>query len=173
MQKYFKIITLVALLISIVACGKKSETVFVEKDGEKYEIADQVSFYYPKDFQMNSTLENKEVVQFVKDKEVISYRTIIDDTDNDIKDLPELYAGQLEEDGATHVGYKNVEVTSGLLCQEFTGNYQSTGIQFKHMVYFSSHYTYVLSYDAPKDVYEKNISEITQYLNSLVVHSES
>ena len=172
MRTYIKIVVLIALLVSIVACGKRSETVYVEKDGKKYEIADQVSFYYPKSFQMNTTLENKEIIQFVRNQEVISYRTIIDDTDNDVSDLPELYAGQLEEDGAKDVGYKNVEVTSGLVCQEFTGSYQSTGIQFIHMAYFTSHSTYVLSYEAPKDDYEKNIGVITQYLNSRVVHSE-
>lgn len=172
MRTCLKIIAVIAVLVSVVACGKQPKSVSVEKDGSKYEIADQISFYYPKDFQMNTTLENKEIIQFVRNQEVISYRTIVDDTDNDINDLPELYAGQLEEDGADNVGYKNVEITSGLVCQEFTGNYISTGIQFKHMVYFTVHSTYVLSYEAPTQEYEKNIGEMTHYLNSLVVRGE-
>ena len=106
--------TIVTLLLTVFACGKKSETVFLEKDGTLYEVADQVSFYYPKDFKMDTSVENKAIVQFVREQEVMSYQTIIDDTDNEIDDMPELYAGQLEEDGAIDVGYKNLKIDSGL-----------------------------------------------------------
>ena len=114
MRTCLKIIAVIAVLVSVVACGKQPKSVSVEKDGSKYEIADQISFYYPKDFQMNTTLENKEIIQFVRNQEVISYRTIVDDTDNDINDLPELYAGQLEEDGADNVGYNKWSCVSGV-----------------------------------------------------------
>ena len=172
MRACLKVVTIVTLLLTVFACGKKSETVFLEKDGTLYEVADQVSFYYPKDFKMDTSVENKAIVQFVRKQEVMSYQTIIDDTDNEIDDMPELYAGQLEEDGAIDVGYKNLKIDSGLNCQEFTGTYQSTGIKFKHLVYFTANSEYVLSYQAPQKVYDDEISIISQYLNSLKVHKE-
>lgn len=172
MRAYLKVATVVTLLITVFACGKKSDTVFLEKDGTLYEVADQVSFYYPKEYKMDTSVENKSIVQFVKDQEVISYQTIVDDTDNKREDLPELYAGQLEEDGAIDVGYKNLKIDSGLNCQEFTGAYKSTGIKFKHLVYFTENSEYVLSYQAPQKVYDEEISVVSQYLNSLKVHKE-
>ena len=159
MRACLKVVTIVTLLLTVFACGKKSETVFLEKDGTLYEVADQVSFYYPKDFKMDTSVENKAIVQFVREQEVMSYQTIIDDTDNEIDDMPELYAGQLEEDGAIDVGYKNLKIDSG-------------GIKFKHLVYFTANSEYVLSYQAPQKVYDDEISIISQYLNSLKVHKE-
>ena len=90
MRACLKVVTIVTLLLTVFACGKKSETVFLEKDGTLYEVADQVSFYYPKDFKMDTSVENKAIVQFVREQEVMSYQTIIDDTDNEIDDMPEL-----------------------------------------------------------------------------------
>jgi hypothetical protein len=54
MRACLKVVTIVTLLLTVFACGKKSETVFLEKDGTLYEVADQVSFYYPKDFKMDT-----------------------------------------------------------------------------------------------------------------------
>lgn len=170
MRNFHKIMLILLLGISIGACGEKTDNVFVEKDGQKYEVADQGSFYYPKDFQMDTSSKNNEVISFVKDQEMISYTMIIDDTDNRLEDMPELYAGQLEEDGATEVGFKNITIDSGLNCQEFSGVYLSTGIKFKHMVYFTNDATYVLSYQAPQKVYDQKIGDISKYLDSLVVH---
>lgn len=169
MRTFIKVIAIMTLAFSFVACGKKTENVFVEKDGTQYEIADHSSFYYPKNFSMDTSSQNNEMISFVKDQEVISYTMIIDDTDNKVEDMPALYAGQLEEDGASDVGFKNVTVDSGLLCQEFTGYYKATGIKFKHMVYFTSEASYVLSYQAPESIYDKHIADMTRYLNSLIV----
>lgn len=172
MRLYVKVITIMTIFVSLFACGKKSETVFLETDGKQYEIADQVSFYYPKDFEIDTTAENKEVVRFVKEQEVMTYTTVNDDTDNKIDDMPELYAGQLEEDGASDVGYKNLKITSGLTCQEFTGIFKATGMKFKHMVYFTAEASYIFTYQAPQKTYDEDITIISEYLGSLAVHHE-
>ncbi|MEG0685481.1 MAG: hypothetical protein RR428_10510, partial [Coprobacillus sp.] len=59
---------------------------------------------------------------------------------------------------------------SGIKCQEFTGTFKSTGMKFKHTVFFTQKATYMYAYQAPQDVYEEEISTISQYLESLVVH---
>lgn len=163
---------LVAFFVFGLFCCSKNDKVFLEKDGQKYEIANQVTFYYPKDFTLNTDSTNKEIVQFIYEDEVIAYQMIKNDTDNLVEQMPQLYAGQLEEDGAIQVKYQSVELESGLQCQKFTGTYQSTGIKFMHMVYFAKNATYVLSYQSPQNVYDDYIAMMSQYLDSLVVHDE-
>lgn len=156
----------------VVACGQKSQKVYLEKDGHLYEVADQVSFYYPKDFEIDANNDNKEKLQFVKEQQVLSYLTLKDDTDNKVEDMPNLYEGQLEEDGAQDVAMYSTKLDNGMTCYEYTGMYTATGLKFKHMIYFTSEATYIYAYQAPKDVYEENIAVMTQYLNSLTVHRE-
>lgn len=167
------LVAIVGFLCMIVACERESREVFLEKDGTLYEIADQVSFYYPKEFELNINNDNKEIIQFVSEKESFYYTMEIDDTDNYIEDRPELYAGQLEEDGAKDVHYKSVQLESAIECHEFTGSYVATGMKFKHIVYFSEEATFIYIYQAPQDVYDDHIVEMTQYLESLTVHKET
>lgn len=171
MRAFVKGFLIAFLLFGLFCCGK-NDKVFLEKDGQKYEIANQVTFYYPKDFTLNTDSTNKEVVQFIYEDEVMAYQMIKNDTDNLIEQMPQLYAGQLEEDGAIDVKYHDVELESGLQCQEFTGTYQATGIAFKHMVYFAKNAAYVFSYQSPQSVYDDHIAVMSQYLDSLVVHEE-
>ncbi len=170
MRTKIKILTVIVLLLSFFACGRKYKNVSLEKEGTEYKIADLASFYYPKDYELDTKSDNQQIVRFVKEEEVIFYTTISDDTDNQLDDLPELYAGQLEEDGAENVAFKNIQIKSGLNCQEFTGSYMSTGIKFEHMVYFTDTATYVLAYQAPEKFYDENIQVVNQFLESLTVH---
>ncbi len=171
-MKYISKIIISLFVVFIVSCGQKSQSVFLEKDGCLYEVADQVSFYYPKDFEIDQNNDNKEILQFVKDQEVLNYKTLKDDTDNKVEDMPKLYAGQLEEDGAQDVYYLSTKLDSGIECYEFTGLYTATGLKFKHMIYFTAEAEYIYIYQAPQDIYDENISIISQYLNSLTVHHE-
>lgn len=172
-MKYIRKVFICLFIISlVVACGQKSQKVNLEKDGNLYEVADLVSFYYPKDFKIDSTHDNKEKLQFVKDQEILYYLTLKDDTDNKVEDMPKLYEGQLEEDGAQDVEMYSIELDNGMTCYEYTGMYTATGLKFKHMTYFTSDATYVYAYQAPQDVYDKNITIVAQYLSSLTVHHE-
>lgn len=170
MKNCTRIILVISLLLCLLACTQKTDNVYVEKDGTKYEVTQQVSFYYPKDFSMDASSTDTNAISFIKDQEVIIYSMIPDDTDNKVEDMPDLYEGQLEEDGATDVGYKNVEVDSGLICQEFTGVFESNGIKFKDVVYFRQDAAFVLRYKAPEKVYNENIENISKFLNSIIVH---
>lgn len=172
-MKYFKrCFHAFMVMLFIVACGQKSQ-IFLEKDGILYEIGEQVSFYYPKDYEIDPTNENKEEIRFIKEQEVIEYTIVKDDTVNKVEDMPTLYEGELEAEGAIDISVYNVTLDSGMKCQNFTGVYNASGMYFKHIVYFTNEATYIYSYQAPKDVYEKNIDEITPYLKSLAVHHEN
>lgn len=170
MRISMKIFAAVLLVSSLFACGKKDEAISLERDGNLYKVADQVSFYYPKDFELDTSHENQKVVRFVKEDEAYSYSTMKDDTDNVLEDLPRLYEGQLEEDGAIQVSYLEKTIPSGIDCYQFTGTYQASGLKFMQMVYFTEEASYVYSYQAPESFYNENERTVLQYLESLTVH---
>ncbi len=156
-------------LLTLCACGQTDENVLVEKTGIKYELAQNDSFYYPKDFKMNLDRDLTNSISFYRDHEVIKYQKVLNEDDNLLEDLPLLYEGELEQSGANKVSYIEKEIDSGLKCYEYTGIYESSGIYFKHMVYFTDEASYVLSYEASKELFDKNIEDISMYLNSLVI----
>ncbi|MCD7839826.1 MAG: hypothetical protein LUG46_04270 [Erysipelotrichaceae bacterium] len=166
----FKILCLCILLVIISACEEKSHIVSLEKDGTLYEITDQASFYYPNRFSIDTSSDNIDAVHFIDDDEIMTYFSLTDDTDNLIEDMPDLYQGQLEEEGATDVSYRGITLDSGLECYKFYGIYSSSGMKFEHIVFFTTECTYALTYQASESVYDENIEEMNQYLESLTVH---
>ena len=125
MKISIKILAVLLLVVTLFACEKEKTDISLERDGTLYEVADQVSFYYPKDFQLNVNNENQKDVRFTKNDEMYIYATIIDDTDNVLNELPQLYGGQLEEEGAIDVYYYKEVIPSGIECYQFTGDRKS------------------------------------------------
>lgn len=170
-MKSLKYSLLVLLAISLCACGKKDETVNIEKEGTKYEIGDEVSFYYPKSFNvgMNNLVEDStQVINFVTEDgtQQFYYTTISEVTDNPAEDLVTLYEGQLEETGVSNVKVTEPVLENGLKCYEFEGVVDATKIQFKNLVYFGDNKTYVYGYQAAKEDYQDNIKQMTTYLET-------
>ena len=161
---------IVCILLCVSACHNQKETLFIEKDGKLYEIFDQVSFYYPETFKADTATFDAKTIQFFKDKEIISYSSYTDITDNTTEEMAELYEGQLQQGGASDVAYFLKTLPSGNECYIYTGKYVNTGIKLKQIVYFSKNATYIYNYQAPHDLYDKNIDVISKYLESLTVH---
>ena len=163
----------ICLLIGILfSCTNQKETIYVDRDGVLYEVADQVSFYYPKTFSIDISRENTDIVQFTRDQEVITYSMRVDNSDNLITDMPHLYEGELETMGAKEIAFHKKTLDSGNECYMFSGYYGATGIKFKHIVFFSIEETYIYAYQAPKDIYDDHIQTITHYLETLTIHYE-
>ena len=162
---------IVFLCLMMVGCGQKKQ-VFLEKDGDLYEIGDQVSFYYPKEFEIDTSVENKNIVRFLDDDETMWYSTVKDDTDNKVTDMPDLYQGQLKMEGASQITYNKVTLESGLDCYNFSGFYSGSGIKFNHIVYFTHEATYCYAYEAAAQVYDENVMNRSEYLLSLTVHHD-
>ena len=167
----WKKVFLMFLSIVLFACNSKETKVVFETEGIEYTVADSVSFYYPKSFNVNTDDDNKLSVNLLRDDEVLKYKMIVNDSDNVVEDMARLYLGQLEEDGAIEADYSSIVLENELKVYEFSGIYAS-GMKFKHVVYFGSSATYVYEYQASEKVYDKNISVITQYLRTLTVHNE-
>lgn len=171
MKTLKKVLIIFVCVMFMVACGRK-ERVFLEKDGTLYKIGDQVTFYYPKDFEIDTTHEDKNQIRFIDEDEVLSFFTVLKQTENKLSEMPQLYAGELEENGASDVKYYDITLDSGIQCQSITGMFQSSGLKFKRIVYFTEHATYSYCYEAVQDIYDENIDVINQYLESLTVHHD-
>lgn len=167
-----KKIFFVLLSFILFACNSGNVKVILETEGTEYKIMDSVSFYYPKDYKIDIGNEPNDSVLLLKDDEMLKYQMLLNDTDNNINDLPHLYLGQLEEDGAVNGEFSSIVLENELKCFEFTGVYSTSGIKFKHLVYFGEKAIYVYMYQAPENVYDNNINVATQYLRSLTVHIE-
>lgn len=170
-MKSFKYIVLLILVVGLCACGKTDEAVNIEKEGTKYEIGDEVSFYYPKNFSIgmnNLVEESTDIINFVSDdgSQQFYYTTVSDTTDNPDEDLVALYEGQLEETGVSNVKITEPVLENGLKCYEFEGVIDATKIKFKNLVYFGNNKTFVYGYQAAKDEYEDNIKQMTTYLET-------
>lgn len=170
MKALTRIFLVLFLTICLFACGKENNEISLERDGNLYEVANVVSFYYPKNFQLDTNNINQKDVRFIKDDETYIYTTIIDDTDNVLEELPQLYEGQLEEDGSIDVHYHQLTIPSGIECYEYMGTYQASGMKFIQIVYFTEEASYVYGYQAPEKVYEEQSGIAKQYLESLTVH---
>lgn len=166
-----RIVMILICGLLVVACAQR-EHIFLEKDGTLYEIGEQVSFYYPKDFDIDTSHGNKNKVRFIDEDEVIYFSTVVNQTENKVVDMPKLYAGQLEEDGASDVEYTQVILDSGIQCQSFTGIFHASGIKFKHIVYFTDDATYSYCYEAIQDIFDENVATRSEYLESLTVHHD-
>lgn len=168
-MKKFMMLFLSAILF---ACNSQNVDVILETDGKEYKITDNVSFYYPKDFEIDLTAENKEGISFVKKDEIYKYTMNFNNSDNNIDDYPLLYLGQLQENGAIEAEYSSIVLENQMKCYEYTGIYKTNGIKFKQVVYFTNAATYVYMYQASEDVFNERVNIITQYLRSLTVHNE-
>lgn len=168
MNKFLKGLIVICSLISLSACGRRDETVSVNKRGTLYEIGEDVSFYYPEDFELVSSAEgsHENTVTFKKENQVFFYRANKDETDNKVTEKSELYRGDLEEQGARISEVKEPVLESGLKCYEYIGSYLQTGLKFVHLVYFDDHKILIYGYEANEKEYDKNIDEMIVYIES-------
>lgn len=170
MKKILKILICMGVVFSLVACGKKSEKESVNKEGTKYEIGDDVSFYYPNEytFNFNKTDDNKNVssIELSYKNQTMYYYVEGNILDNNTSDMDELYQGELEELGAVSIEVKKPVLESGLECYEFSGKIKETGMKFTDLVYFDEHYTYVYGYKASEEDYDDNIDRIIVFLET-------
>ena len=123
MKNIIKVMMVFICVVSLVACGKKDETVSTNKDGTLYEAGVGVSFYYPNDFQLSETDKSDGVIRFVKENQVLFYKVEKNEYDNDTTQLSELYKGELESSGVSSLEVKTPALESGLKCYEYKGNY--------------------------------------------------
>lgn len=169
MKKIIKLFLTIVCFVSLVACGKKEESVQVKKEGTIYEIGEDITFYYPDDFELSPIAEgdsSDNSVIFKKENQVLFYKVEDDAFDNETNQKVELYKGELEVVGAKVNEVKEPALESGLKCYEYIGEYSKTGLNFTHLVYFEDQYTYIYGYEANETEYNENIDKIIVYLET-------
>lgn len=166
----------IVFVLALTACGSRSKHVSLEKEGTKYTIGNEVSFYYPNTYSLDTSQHtdmiaphSSNTLRFIKDDETIFYTVIEDKTDNSNDDKDELYTAQLEQEGATNIVVSKPILQSGITVFEITGNFNNTGMRFKHIAYFTSEYSYIFGYLATIDDYNDNIDMITEFLQSISI----
>lgn len=166
----------IVCILALTACGSRSKHVSLEKDGTKYAIGNDVSFYYPNDFSLDTSRhydviapKGSNTLRFIKDDETIFYTVIEDKTDNSNDDKDELYTAQLEQEGASNIVVSRPILQSGITVFEITGNYNTTGMRFKHIAYFKDEHSYVFGYFATIDDYNDHIDTVTEFLHSIAI----
>ena len=165
MKNIIKVMMVFICVVSLVACGKKDETVSTNKDGTLYEAGVGVSFYYPNDFEINLDSKDTSTVEFSKENNML-YKVEKNEYDNDTTQLSELYKGELESSGVSSLEVKTPALESGLKCYEYKGNYVENGLKFIHLVYFDEQSTYIYGYEANSKDFKKNYKRMIVYLES-------
>lgn len=168
-------------IVSLVACGSRNEHIGLDKEGSKYTIGKDVTFYYPNGYNLD-TSKNIEphastskdnaktnTLYFINDDETIFYNSIEDKSDNTKEEKEVLYSAKLEQEGATNIVVSKPILESGVTVEEITATYVENGTRGKHIVYFAPTRTYVYGYLGTTDDYNKNIEFITEFLKSIVI----
>ncbi len=154
-------------IIFLTGCQSDELSDNTVKNGIEYQVNDNISFYYPDTFELSGV--TGEEVSFAKDDQQMYYRSIADDSQNQLDDLDELYIGTLEQNGAEIIDVSKPIIASGLDCYYITGIYSDVAIRFSELVYFTSSMTYVYGYRAASDTYNDNSDIVRTYLETIVI----
>ncbi|MDD3026864.1 MAG: hypothetical protein PHI41_02215 [Erysipelotrichaceae bacterium] len=154
-------------IIFLAGCQSDELSNNTVKNGIEYQVSDDISFYYPDTFELSAA--TGEEVSFGKEDQKIYYKSIKEDTQNQLDDLDELYIGTLEQEGAQIIDVSKPIIASGLDCYFIKGIYGDVAIRFSELVYFTSSMTYVYGYQAATDKYNENSDIIRTYLETLVI----
>ena len=154
-------------IIFLTGCQSDKLSSNTVKNGIEYQVNDNISFYYPDTFELSGV--TGEEVSFGKEDQKIYYRSIEDDSQNQLDDMDELYIGTLEQKGAEILEVSKPIIASGLDCYYITGIYGDVAIRFSELVYFTSNMTYVYGYQAATDTYNENSEIVRTYLETIVI----
>jgi|AKZA01.1.fsa_nt_gi hypothetical protein len=168
MKYVWRLLGFIICCLLLVACNSQTENVNLQKEGTEY-IIDNVRFYYPDRYELGEKGIEKTSVQFQSADEYIFYEVHEDETDNELDHRNQLYIGELQLDGASNIVVSQPNLRTGLSVYEITGSYIDRNLRFKHVAYFTESHTYIYGYMASSEDYEKNIKEMTVFLQSIVI----
>ena len=186
MKTLMKYTISILCMLSLVACGSRDNHISLDKEGAKYTIGKEVSFYYPNGYDLDTSKNIEKQVHadidtatpdntlyFMNNDETIFYKFIQDETDNTLEEKEVLYTGKLEQDGATNIVVSKPILESGNTVCEISASYVNTGTRTKQIVYFSQNAMYVYGYLATTDDYNENVDFITEFLKSIVINEST
>ena len=168
MKRYF-IVFCLALILS--ACGSRAHTFNLEKEGVAYNYGEQVFFYHPRDWEVSvDTIKLSLDIVNPDAKEGLYFDTFEINSSNSKEELLNFYLTKLKNLGIEVQKSKKTQLEGAQRCTLIEGYSVSDSIYFKEVVVFIDGKQYVYSYIADKDVYEKNVDNMTAYLMTLVVN---
>lgn len=162
----------------ITGCQPDPSQITMQKDGIAHIISEDVQFYYPKGFTLDTKVVSdttslvrgvRNIIELKKDNETLFYTSFADVTENTIEDREVLYMSDLEMESASDLFVEHVDLNSGIRVSVITGRYVDTGVYLKHIVHFSNDTTSIYGYYSDQETYLKNVDTMTKFLESLVI----
>lgn len=162
----------------VTGCQPDASQITMQKDGVAHIISEDVQFYYPKGFTLETKVivddtglarSSRNVIELKKDNEILFYTSYNNSTDNTVSEREILYTGDLEVESASNIVTESLNLNSGIKVLVVTGVYSDTGTFFKHLVHFSEDATNIYGYYSDKEIFTKNVDTMTKFLESLVI----
>lgn len=178
MKLYMKYLLSLLCLVSVTGCQPDADQITMEKDGVAHVISEDVQFYYPKGFTLETKVVQddtqtvrgvRNIVELKKNNETLFYTSLVNDTENTVLDREVLYIGDLESEAGIDVNLENMELNSGTKVSVITGRYRDTGVYFKHIVHFGVENTNIYGYYSDQETYTNNVVNMTKFLESIVI----
>lgn len=168
MKRYLVALCL-ALMLS--ACGAQKKIFNLEKEGKIYNYSEMVSFYYPRDWIVETDSVKLSLDIFSNSsEEALFFDSFEMQGSNSPSEMLDLYVKSLEELGVVVERKDEISHPEKFTCFLLDGYNAKDERKFREIVVFFDGTQYIYSYVAsPKD-YEKNIDVMQLYLESLVVN---
>lgn len=152
MKKF--IVLLVMLMLS--ACKNEMIIENPTKSGVLYEEGICL-FYYPQQFN-----RQEDSAIFINGNATIELTSELLSASNDEQQLSQLYALDLERTGHTILSNAKISLSNGDGCYEIVSKYNDN--KYKFLIIYEAGSEFVLSYCNESEAYDKEISNIDQYL---------
>lgn len=178
MNRFIKYILSFLCVVTISGCQPDPSQITMEKDGIAHAISEDIQFYYPKGFTLETKVvtddvqmvrDVRNIIELKKDNETLFYTSFANNTENTSGDREVLYVGDLESETAIDIIVEQVELNSGIVVSVVTGRYADTGIYFKHLIHFGIDNTCIYGYFSDQKTFVSNVDLMTKFLESLVI----
>lgn len=158
-------------LVCLCACGAQHQAFNLEKEGLLYNYSDNVMFYYPRSWRLEKDDVKLSVdIESPDSREAIFLDVYAIEASNTPAELIQIYSTKLENLGVSVQSTSEIHLTSGQSAYRIDGENSRDGTSFSEIVLYVGNQQYVFSYIAERETYEKNVSEMWEYLISLTVN---
>lgn len=163
-----KILIALLMLGLVSGCEQRERTYNIEKEGERYTMNEQLSFYYPRHFNViQDGLKMSAEIYNEQGGEGLFIDTYYADAKNSPEERLSLYLTQLKNNGSEVKTNETVVLDSGKEAYLISGKSQLSGNYFIEVVLFEPNRQYVYSYIANQKIFEKQVPHMVFYLKTL------
>lgn len=163
-----KVVVAFVVLGILVGCQRQERDYNIEKEGLLYTINEQVSFYYPRRFELDQDdLKMSVDITSKHGDEGLYVDTYYVDSKNSPEELLSVYLTQLQTNGIDVKTNDTIQLDNGKPAFLLSGESTLSNNYFIEVVIFESNRQYVYNYIASKKIFEKHVQDMLLYLKTL------